>query len=132
MNKPALPSLWPNVVPNDYGIRPAGKPDECFYCRQKIGNPHDLTCVVVQQKVKVRYIFEIEVDQPWSWTPEHIIRHLTETSWCADNAFGDIKRHVEKHGEICACGCFKAEFVEVIDSKPTTPAPWDKQGEQPR
>jgi hypothetical protein len=36
---------WPLVAPNDDGIRPAGPRDACFYCRQKVGQPHKPDCV---------------------------------------------------------------------------------------
>ena len=45
---------WPLVDPKDDGIRPAGRPDECFYCRQKVGEPHGQKCVIVNKLVEMR------------------------------------------------------------------------------
>ncbi len=65
---------WPKVLPNDYGIRPAGKPDECFYCYQRVGQAHRSDCVTVLQLV--RYTVRVngtaigyhETDQPYTWS----------------------------------------------------------------
>ena len=35
------------VTADDEGIRPAGKPDECFYCLRKVGELHRDDCVTV-------------------------------------------------------------------------------------
>lgn len=65
---------WPKVLPNDDGIRPAGKPDECFYCYQRVGQGHRPDCVTVLQLV--RYTVWVngtnigyhETDQPYTWS----------------------------------------------------------------
>lgn len=43
---------WPTVSADDPGIRPAGKPDECFYCHAKVGELHWPECCVVVKDVK--------------------------------------------------------------------------------
>ena len=107
---------WPLVDPNDDGIRPAGKPDECLYCRQKVGEPHTLDCNVVQKKVKLRYVFEIEVMEPHFWDADDVEFHRNESSWCADNALSELEE-LTKDGR-CLCNCFHAEFIEVVDATP--------------
>lgn len=47
------------VQVDDDGIRPAGKPDECFYCKQKIGTQHKSDCVMLTQRGKVRLNLEV-------------------------------------------------------------------------
>ncbi len=48
------------VLKNDSGIRPAGKPDECFYCNQKIGTPHLDDCTMLLRKARVKITFELD------------------------------------------------------------------------
>ncbi|MCK9570948.1 hypothetical protein M0R72_18510 [Candidatus Pacearchaeota archaeon] len=106
---------WPLVDEHDDGIRPAGNPDECFYCNKKIGTPHGKDCVCVTKRVKVEYRFEIEIDIPHHWEAEDFEFHRNHGSWCADNAAGDIERFV---GDGCACECFEAKYIETVDDTP--------------
>jgi hypothetical protein len=122
---------WPKVVENDDGIRPAGNKDECFYCRRKIGQPHEEDCVIVTKKVKVRYSFEIEIDVPHFWDKDNIEFKLNDSSWCADNALEDLTEYA---GDGCLCGVFDGEFIEVVDStpqrktvKPSAPPPLSQE-----
>lgn len=78
MNK----NTFPLVLLNDNGIRLAGKPDECFYCHSKVGEPHKRDCVVIRKRVKMRFIVEIETDEPHSWTKDDIEFHYNNSS-CA-------------------------------------------------
>lgn len=48
--------------PNDDGIRPAGPPDVCFYCNQKVGFPHIQTCVAVKKTVRLRFLVEVDAE----------------------------------------------------------------------
>lgn len=114
----------PNVLANDDGIRPAGNPDECFYCQQKVGTPHKETCVCVNKKVKIRAIVEYEVEVPFCWDKEDIEFHRNEGSWCASNLIDELS-NIDHEGEddICLCGIAKFEFVEV-----TVPGPYVKEG----
>lgn len=73
--------IIPSVLTNDDGIRPAGEPDECFYCHQKVGTPHREECVCVNKKVKVRAMIEYEVEVPFFWSKEDIEFHRNESSW---------------------------------------------------
>jgi hypothetical protein len=70
MNKLSVPIRL--VHPQDDGIRPAGLPDECFYCNQKIGTPHLEGCVAVKKKVRLRFLVETEVDLPYGWSEQEI------------------------------------------------------------
>lgn len=48
------------VLKNDSGIRPAGKPDECFYCNQKVGTPHLDDCILLLRKARVKITVELD------------------------------------------------------------------------
>ena len=67
------PENWPLVDPKDDGIRPAGKPDECFYCNSKVGKPHGHDCVCVKKKVRVLYTIEAVIEVPHSHDADEII-----------------------------------------------------------
>lgn len=95
------------VLPNDNGIRPAGKPDECFYCRAKIGDLHWSECVMMVKKVKYlvresgesrswddltgEVVGEFVRDDPYHWTPHDCEFHKNGSTWCANNAVDYIK-----------------------------------------
>jgi hypothetical protein len=97
--------VFPLAHPSDDGIRPAGAPDECLYCKQKVGTPHLADCVVVYKKVRLRLIVEVEVDQPHHWTPEKI-ESFIELHGCAGD--DDLA-----NGERTGC-----EFIAVVDPTP--------------
>jgi hypothetical protein len=114
----SLPNLvMPLVLSNDDGIRPAGKPDECFYCKQKVGQPHKSDCVILSRKVKVRYSFEIEIEVPWEWDAETIRFHRNDSSWCANNAIRELEEFTDDDAR-CLCQGFHCEVLEIPDAKP--------------
>lgn len=117
-----LPANWPLVDPNDDGIRPAGPPDACFYCRQKVGEPHGRECVIVQRRVKLRYVIEVEVMMPHAWDDHDIEFHRNMGRWCANNCLDDIEAHIAtleaRRKCLCRDDAFHAEFVSVIDDTP--------------
>jgi len=111
---PTLP-----VMSDDPGIRPAGKPDQCFYCGRKVGESHKQDCVILKRAVKVRYTFEIEIDMPFAWDAGMIDFHRNDSSWCASNAVGDIEKFMERQeascGSTCICNNFKSEYLGETD-----------------
>ncbi|TXH51025.1 MAG: hypothetical protein E6Q97_19265 [Desulfurellales bacterium] len=107
----------PTVLVDDDGIRPAGKPDECFYCQRKVGEQHQPDCVIVTKRVRIRYSFTIEETVPHHWTKEQIEFHRNYSTWCADNAIDRISEVANEHG--CSCGFATAELVDVVDDTPT-------------
>lgn len=52
------------VRKNDGGIRAGGKPDECFYCKQKIGTPHLDNCPCLLRKARVKITVELDAFVP--------------------------------------------------------------------
>lgn len=109
---------WITVTPNDDGIRPAGKPDQCFYCNRKVGELHDISCVTVLKIVKVKYTYEIDLRVPHHWRKQDFEFHRNESGWCAENAIDDIEEHLHKAGHNCACYVFHAEYIEDVDTTP--------------
>lgn len=108
---------WPLVHPYDDGIRPAGLPDECFYCNSKVGTAHALDCVAVKKLVRVRYEFDIDKLFPYSWSAQDITEFMQSSTWCADNAIEDLKRHTRRTAS-CLCGPFKGTFLNEQDPRP--------------
>ena len=47
-------SPMPLVLKDDDGIRPAGRPNQCFYCNQQVGKPHkqDCACLVTKERTR--------------------------------------------------------------------------------
>lgn len=80
----------PIVTKDDDGIRPAGKPDECFYCSEKVGQKHKLDCVTITRKVVVEYAFTLVIDFPQTWDKEDIEFNRNEGTWCANNALAEL------------------------------------------
>jgi hypothetical protein len=110
------------VLANDYGIRPAGPPDACFYCRQKVGEPHKDDCVVLVRDS----IYDVEfndkpigtwtTDDPADWHSEDCNFNKNESSWCASNFAREGKHDISEENmtklraiadgdERCLCDC---------------------------
>lgn len=126
---------WPLVHARDDGIRPAGKPDECFYCRKKIGEPHAPDCAIVTKRVLLliksldgSLTGTWELDVTHSFQPEMIEYMKNDGTWCANNIFdydeiewdqldawADLEL-MSKDG--CLCDKLRFEFVRVVDDTP--------------
>lgn len=103
----------PVVQPNDYGIRPAGKPDECFYCHSKIGEFHKDGCVMITKPVKIKAILYCEIDVPEHWDKEQIEYHYNDGTWCADNLHNRISAELNERGiDFCLCPYSEIKVVE--------------------
>jgi len=125
------------VLVDDDGIRPAGKPDECFYCQRKVGDTHKEDCVTVVQIVK--YAVYVEGKQigtficaePFHWDESMSHFHKNEGTWCADNAIGDDftwtndhwKKVITEGGEGCCCSLMRFEQIETIHPGPLRGTP---------
>lgn len=138
---------WPVVLVNDDGIRPAGLPDECFYCHQKVGQPHTFECVTVtcincygvymedanSVEISNDPTFTVKVGtytrhDPVSWDDHDCNFHKNEGSWCADNAFDGIewnnliaKNNIDsliEKGDLCSCQLLQFRFETMIDAGP--------------
>jgi len=63
---------WPLVDPLDVGICPGKEPDRCFYCGQRVGEPHQRDCDVVKKVVRFRVTVDLDFTVPHSWSDERI------------------------------------------------------------
>ncbi len=100
------------LVTKENGPSPAGKPDECCYCKMPIGVQHETDCVLRIRTVMVRMAAEYPISVPESWSAEQIERHRNEGSWCSGNALDELR-------EICgegACICWLTEFEYIREA----------------
>lgn len=93
------------VKPED--ARPAGKPDECFYCNQPMGHLHKPDCVIPQRTVMIRMTIEFPRSVPRSWEKDMIEFQLNDGSWCADNILSDLEKVAEDNGCLCSLASFE-------------------------
>jgi hypothetical protein len=113
-----MPNPWPTVQEDDSGLWPAaGSPRHCFYCGQAVGQEHARDCVTVTKRVTVRYIFDVSIEVPHCWSEEDVRFHRNNSSWCSDNAIGDIREHTKRVGG-CLCDSFKCEVLDMTSPEP--------------
>jgi hypothetical protein len=135
-------AAWPLVADKDDGIRPAGRPDECFYCKSRVGHPHARACVVVKKRIAMRVRAVLpsgdvldgvwQFDEPYAWEPRMSEFHKNEGSWCASNFLLERRRGtvaweagdpwddlegLERAGD-CLCGRLSFAFLRVVDGTP--------------
>lgn len=108
-----MKTAWPLVDPNDGGIRSAGNPDECFYCNQKIGQPHSPDCVVVTKTVRFRVMLDVDITVPHIWSPEEIRRYQLE-----QGHHEVLSVIFEGDGERDYLQDIHCEFVGIVDETP--------------
>lgn len=99
------------LVTKENGPRPAGKPDECFYCRQPLGYQHTWNCVLVERKVRVAVTVTYEVTIPAHWDEARFLQHRTGSFWCASNVIDELDKRFGDDGDNCMCGI--TEFAVV-------------------
>ena len=99
---------WPV---GDFGVRPAGPPDECIYCGAKVGTPHSIICVIRERSVVVRATIEYTVLVPEYWEASNIEFHRNESSWCVNNMLDELDALPD-----CLCG--RVEFEYVREASP--------------
>lgn len=121
---------WPLVDPWDDGIRPAGLPDHCFYCGQRVGKPHGPHCVIVTKVVELR-VRVGDVEGPWittvphAWDEEDIRYRYNDSTWCAGNLFDeDLAEPLASHlaamdPDGCICDMTTVSLARVVDDTPT-------------
>lgn len=101
---------WP-VTPAD--ARPAGKPDECFYCHTPMEGEHLPDCVCRDRTVVIAATFELVVRVPENWDAAMVDFHLNESSSCDDNVLvklDNLSDRLEKDGA-CLCANFSGEYL---------------------
>lgn len=126
------------ITEKDNGIRPAGKPDECFYCNTKVGGVHGSECVMIVCMVEYdvlvigQKVGTFTREDPAFWDEERCNFNKNDSSWCCDNALNEIKwlindsailaqkQITELRGEIdeygagecCTCDLLEFRFVK--------------------
>jgi len=89
--------------------RPAGKPNECFYCQQPVGQFHTEECVVPKRIVWIRMSIQYPIAVPASWDHEMIRHARNDSTWCASNAVDEVV-NFENH-KSCLCKHVEFEYV---------------------
>ena len=93
----------------EYGVRPAGKPDECFYCGAKVGEQHKEDCVIRSRTVNVDFAIHMVMDVPEFWDEAQINYHYNDGSWCASNLLNRLA--IREHSDRCLCNIANAKYV---------------------
>ena len=91
----------------DYGIRPAGSPNHCFYCNAKKGGIHKKDCVIRSRTIVMEMKIEIVMEVPESWDEEMCNFHKNQGSWCATNIIDTLKKINKVNGCLCSVSEFK-------------------------
>ena len=96
-------------------MRPASSEQRCFYCKQKIGDKHLDTCVLVEKMVMVRLIVTFLHEVPNHWTSDNVESYWNKSSSCMSNALSDLSEYANRIGCLCSSDA-KIEFVETVHS----------------
>lgn len=94
----------------EYSVRPAGKPDECFYCHAKVGEQHKEDCIIRCRTVNVDFTIHTVMCVPEHWGEDDINFKFNESSWCTSNFIDDIVRREEELGR-CPCCITEAKYI---------------------
>ncbi len=97
-----------NIVTAD-GVPPRGKPGECFWCHEKIGEPHKYECSAVTKPVEVAITITGVIDVPISWDAEMVEFHMNETGNCINNQLDYIQRD-----SMCFCGLVEGKYIQDV------------------
>jgi hypothetical protein len=96
---------------NDNGVRPAGKPDECFYCHEKVGN-HKNDCVCVEKAIIIELKVKLIVTVPNYWNTSNIEFKYNGSSHCLGNEIKQLFQENEKiESECFTCHRSSVEFI---------------------
>ena len=103
-------------VTNENGPRPAGKPDECFYCKQPIGTNHEEKCVCIQKVVLVKVTLEIPYILSNYWSEPDIDFYFNKSSWCANNIVNylEVLQNAKSEDSPCLCSGFTGEYLRDV------------------
>jgi hypothetical protein len=94
-------------------VPPAGKPGECLWCKEKVGNEHKMDCSAVVRTAKIRVIIEYEVDVHGggALNAEEVFEfNRNEGSWCASNVIAELQKLINS-GRPCLCDITKIAFL---------------------
>lgn len=101
-----------HLVTKENGPRPAGRPDECFYCNAALGAEHRAECVLRRRTIVVETVVRYVVEEPEHWTAEDLHFHRNLSSSCASNVLREIAdAHDAMPDYVCPCGRVRTTFV---------------------
>lgn len=104
-------------VTADHGPRPAGKPDECFYCHEPVGGDHKDDCVLFEKLVVVEVKFQFIRAVPAGFSDHAVEFGMNESSSCANNLLTELNRLYPKDDEFATqCLCGRAEGRVLRDA----------------
>lgn len=98
------------------GPRPAGKPDECFYCQSHVGTTHAPDCVLRERTIVVRATIEYVVTVPEHWDAHQIVFHRNDGTWCASNGLAELAALAERLDAVNSCPCSYVEYGFVREA----------------
>lgn len=93
-----------DLVTLDNGSRPAGKPDECFYCGNKIGETHKDDCVLLKKTVVVKLTADLVIKVPRSWDSGNVNFKYNGSSHCNSNIIHSLEEYARDENKQCLCG----------------------------
>ena len=102
----------------EHSIRPAGKPDECFYCHASKEAQHNAGCVIRERTIVVNITIEIVRTVPEDWGEDMINFHMNESSWCASNIIDELAKQDERMS--CLCQSCSGEYVREATEEDET------------
>jgi hypothetical protein len=94
-------------------VAPAGKAGQCTWCGAKIGELHKQDCVVPRRPVKLQVTFEIESQEPFTWTQEQIEYHYNKGRYCGINWIYRLEHIAEKNND-CLCDITSVKYKGEI------------------
>ena len=97
-----------NVVTAD-NVPPRGKPGECFWCYEKLGEPHKDECVTTKKSVEVAITITGIIKVPVSWDAEMVEFHMNETGNCINYQLDYIQRD-----SMCFCGFAEGKYIQDV------------------
>lgn len=109
---------WPLVDPFDDGIRLAGALDACFYCKQKVGEPHRRDCVIVTKLVRFRVTAEVDITVPHCWSDEQIREDVSNRSHDAYNFYDDVMFTLRETERRLDRDPYTLAYIGVVDDTP--------------
>lgn len=107
-----------NMVTADHGPRPAGPPDECFYCSNKIGSAHKPDCVMRERTVVVKFQGEAVIRIPDHWDENMVNFRYNGSSHCTNNLIHWLEEWAEDPTRRdCLCGKLSVMFAREATEK---------------
>ena len=96
-------------IVGEYGIRPYGKNDACFYCKAKVGEQHKEECVIRERTVNVDFVIHAVMSVPETWDEDQINWHYNEGTWCASNLLRILANRDDD--DRCLCSITEAKYI---------------------